>query len=89
MTNYQIRGWIGWHHHMVMTLLTMLFILQVQIEFGKKAPAVTVQDVKKIVEVILPRKEITKEEILRIIEQKHKARLSARKSHHLRNERRR
>ena len=74
---------------MVMTLLTMLFILQLQIEFGKKAPAVTVQDVKKIVEVILPRKEITKEEILRIIEQKHKARLSARKSHHLRNERRR
>jgi SRSO17 transposase len=89
MTDYQIRGWTGWHHHMVMTLLAMLFILQLQIEFGKKAPAVTVQDVKEILEVILPRTEITKEEILRIIEQKHKARLSARISHHRCNERRR
>lgn len=89
MADYQIRGWTGWHHHMVMTLLAMLFILQLQIEFGKKAPAVTVRDVKDILEIILPRTEITKEEILRIIEQKHKARLSARTSHHRCNERRR
>ncbi len=40
---------------------------------------------KEILEVILPRKEITKEEILAIILQKHKGRLSARKSHHSRN----
>lgn len=89
MADYQIRGWTGWHHHMVMTLLAMLFILQLQIEFGKKAPAVTVQDVKEILEVTLPRTEITEEVILKIIEQKYKARLSARKSHHRRNERRR
>jgi SRSO17 transposase len=27
MADYQVRGWTGWHHHMVMTLLAMLFIL--------------------------------------------------------------
>ena len=65
MADYQIRGWTGWHHHMVMTLLAMLFILQLQIEFGEKAPTITVQDVKEILEAILPRTEITKEDILR------------------------
>jgi SRSO17 transposase len=89
MADYQVRGWTGWHHHMVMTLLAMLFILGLQVEFGDKAPMLTVQDVKEILEVILPRKEITKEEILTIILQKHKGRLSARKSHHSRNRYRR
>jgi SRSO17 transposase len=89
MADYQVRGWTGWHHHMVMTLLAMLFILGLQVEFGEKAPMLSVQDVKEILEVILPRKEITEEEILAIILQKHKARLSARKSHHRRNKLRR
>jgi len=89
MADYQIRGWTGWHHHMVMTLLAMLFILQLQIEFGEKAPTITVQDVKEILEAILPRTEITKEDILRIIEQKQKTRLSAKISHHRSSERRR
>lgn len=84
MADYQVRGWIGWHHHMVMTLLAMLFIMELQVEFGKKAPMLSVQDVKEVLEVILPRKEVTEEEILAIILQKHKARLSARKSHHRR-----
>jgi SRSO17 transposase len=85
MADYQVRGWTAWHHHMVMTLLAMLFILGLQIEFGKKAPMTSVQDVKEILEVIMPKREITEEEILAIILQKHKARLSARKSHHRRN----
>ncbi len=89
MADYQVRGWIGWHHHMVMTLLAMLFIMEIQIEFGEKAPMLSVQDVKAVLEVILPRKEVTEEEILAIILQKHKARLSARKSHHSRNKFRR
>jgi len=68
-----------------MTLLAMLFILLMVVKWGKKAESMSVQDVKEILEVILPRKTITKKEIIAIIQQKHKARLSARKSHHRRN----
>jgi SRSO17 transposase len=82
MADYQVRGWAGWHHHMVMVLLAMLFILELQIEWGERAPMVSVMDVKEILEVILPKNEITDEEILAVIRQKHKDRLSARKSHH-------
>jgi SRSO17 transposase len=85
LADYQIRGWTGWHHHMVMTLLAMLFILQMVVKWGRKAESMSVQDVKEILEVILPRKKITEKEILAIIQQKHQARLSARKSHHRRN----
>ena len=30
LDQYQVRGWTGWHHHMTMTLLAMLFLLQLQ-----------------------------------------------------------
>jgi SRSO17 transposase len=85
MADYQVRSWTGWHHHMAMTMLAMLFIMDMQIKWGKKAPMLSVMDVKEIFEVIMPKKEITKEEILAIVLQKHTARSSARKSHHRRS----
>lgn len=85
LADYQVRGWTGWHHHMVMTLLAMLFILEMVVKWGKKAEMISVQDVKYVLEVILPKKKVTEKEILAIIEGKHHARLSARRSHHRRN----
>jgi len=85
LADYQTRGWTGWHHHMTMTLLAMLYIMLITIDMGKKAEFLTVQDVKEIFEVIMPKSNITSEEILRLILEKHKRRLSARRSHHRRN----
>jgi hypothetical protein len=67
-----------------MVTVLLLFILELKIEWGEKAPMVSVMDVKEIFEVILPKNVITEEEILAVIRQKHKVRLSARKSHHRR-----
>lgn len=82
MADYQVRGWKGWHHHMVMTMLAMLFIMEMQVEWEGKAPMLTVQDVKEILEVIMPRREIIGSDILEMIRQKHKDRHAARESHH-------
>jgi len=65
-------------------LLAMLFLLTLQLKWKDKAPMLTIQDVREILEVILPRRRITKKEILEIVKRKHKARESARKSHHKR-----
>jgi hypothetical protein len=46
---------------------------------------ISVMAVKEILEVILPKNDITDEEILAVIRQKHKDRLSVRKSHHRRS----
>ncbi|KAF5431784.1 SRSO17 transposase, partial [Candidatus Methanophagaceae archaeon] len=85
MADYEVRGWLGWHHHMTMVLLAMLFLLVLQLKWKGKAPLLTIQDVREILEVVLPRKVVTKEKLLKRIERKHKARESARKSHHKRN----
>ena len=85
LADYQVRSWTGWHHHMTMTLLAMLYILMLMMDFGEKADFVTVQDVKEILEVIMPKRTVTKQELLHLILSKHKARESARRSHHRRN----
>ena len=85
LADYQVRGWTGWHHHMTISLLAMLVLLMLVMDLGKKAELLTVQDMKEILEVILPKRLITEREILEIIEGKHRARYSARMSHHRRN----
>jgi SRSO17 transposase len=82
LADYEVRGWRGWHHHMTLTLLAMLFLLRLTLKWQGKAPQLTVQDVREILEVILPKRQITPQEILDLIERKHQARDSAKRSHH-------
>ena len=85
LADYQVRNWIGWHHHMTMTILAMLYLMVLSIDLGKKVDFLTVQDVKEIFEVIMPKRQVTSEELIQLILEKHKRRLSARLSHHRRN----
>jgi SRSO17 transposase len=81
LDQYQVRGWTGWHHHMTMTLLAMLFLLQLTLNFREKAPMLTLQDAREILEEFLPRKSYSPSEFIKVLQQKHQARLSARQSH--------
>ena len=80
LDEYEVRSWQGWHHHITMTMLTMLFLLELQLTLKGKGPMLTIQDVRWILKRILPRRKITLEGILKIIQKRHKARFSARKS---------
>ena len=84
LADYQVRSWTGWHHHMTMTILAMLFLMMLSMDLGKKAVLLTVQDVKEIMELIMPKREITPKDLVELILGKHKSRLSARRSHHRR-----
>jgi len=85
LADYQVRSWTGWHHHMTITLMAMLYLMVLSIDLGKKADFLTVQDVKEIFEVIMPKRKVTSEELVQLILEKHKRRFSARLSHHRRN----
>ena len=50
MADYQVRSWTGWHHHMVMTMLAMLFIMEMQVKWGKKKRLENIQAAKKKLE---------------------------------------
>jgi SRSO17 transposase len=84
MADYEVRGYVGWNHHMAMTFLAMLFLLEMQDEWKSKAPLLTLTDVRRILEVVMPQRKMNDDTILELIEQKHKARYSAKISHHKR-----
>ncbi len=82
MADYEVRGFVGWNHHMAMTFLAMLFLLEMQDEWKSKSPLLTLADVRRILEVIMPQRKMNDEIILEQIEQKHMAPYSAKLSHH-------
>ena len=67
---------------MTLSLLAMLVLLMLTIDLGKKAELLTVQDMKEILEVILPKRVITEKDVIELIKEKHIARHSAKMSHH-------
>ena len=67
LADYQVRNWTGWHHHMTMTILAMLYLLLLTLQLGEKAEFLTVQDAKEILEVIMPKRKITREDVVEII----------------------
>jgi|TARA_B100001971_G_C18203922_1_gene546340 SRSO17 transposase len=80
LDEYQVIGWRGWHHHMTMVLLAMLFLLQLKQTLRSKAPLITLQDAVEILEVVLPKKQLTFEEAVEHIRDKHLNRLRSRNS---------
>jgi SRSO17 transposase len=83
MDHYEVRGWTGWHHHMTMTMLSHHFLVQVRVELGDQAPALTVSQVRQLLNVTLPKREFDEQavidEILRTQQRNRAAYLSHRK----------
>jgi SRSO17 transposase len=80
LAEYQVIGWRGWHHHMTMTMLAMLFLLSLRKNLVAQAPMLTLQDAKQILEIVLPKKTLTLEDAVKIIEKKHLNRYYSRSS---------
>jgi SRSO17 transposase len=74
MTDYQVRGWRGWHHHMTMVMLAMLFILEERLRHKETTPLLSAADVATLLDHFLPRRDITEEEVLRQLEVRHRQR---------------
>jgi SRSO17 transposase len=82
LADYQIRTWTGWHHHITLSLLAMFALLSISYEVGEDTDFLTVQDVKVILEMILPRKHYRDKELIKFINDRYKARHSAKMSHY-------
>ena len=82
LADFQGRGWMGWHHHITMALFAMMVLLLIQLDLGELANLLTVQDIKDIYELSFARRRFDENEVVELIKKKHKARESARLSHH-------
>jgi SRSO17 transposase len=49
MSQYQVRGWRAWHHHMALVMLSMLFVLEEKIAFADQFPLLSARDVREII----------------------------------------
>ena len=67
MAHYEVRKYPGWHHHILTGMLAHFFLWHLQIRLGKKAPALTVSQLRVLLEVILPLRTYTVPEALALV----------------------
>ena len=54
MDHYQMRSWLGWHHHMLLVSLAHHFLVRLRIQFQDQAPALTIYQVRILLCSVLP-----------------------------------
>ena len=74
MGEYQARGWLAWHHHMSMVMLAMLFMLEQRLQNQTDIPLLSCGDVTTLLKSVLPRRDISENEILRQLGIRHRKR---------------
>jgi len=74
MANYQVRVWKGWHHHMAMISMALLFMLKERILNESDVTLLSCQDIVELLNHYLPRADKTEEAIFKQLEKRHKKR---------------
>lgn len=74
MAQYEVRGWIGWHHHLTLVCLALLFLLKERCQAHKTTPLLSARDLVELLAIYLPRRPRDEAEVLRQMPQRHAAR---------------
>jgi hypothetical protein len=74
MAQYQVRVWRGWHHHMSLVCLAMLFLLEEKLRSGQSIPLLCFRDLTELLDHYLPRRNYSEEEVLRQLQKRHRKR---------------
>jgi len=53
MAQYQVRGWFGWHQHIAMVTLAMLFALQQKLAYRDCVPRLSTHDIVELLSYYL------------------------------------
>ena len=81
MADYQVRGWVGWHHHIAMVMLAQLFMLETRLKNKTECELLSCADIQTWLSHFLPRRDVTKQEVLRQMQVRHKQGAAAIESH--------
>ena len=54
LDHYEMRSWIGWHHHMLLVSLAHHFLVRLRIQFHHQAPAITIYQVHLLLSSVWP-----------------------------------
>jgi len=81
MADYEVRKWRGWHHHMAMVALAMLFLLKERVEHAESAPMLSARDIVELLAFYLPRRRRNEAEVISDLVRRHEQREAAANSH--------
>jgi SRSO17 transposase len=85
MADYEVRGWKGWHHHMALVCLALVFTLKERIAQAGSVPLLSVRDIVELLEIYLPRRSREPDDVLAAMTLRHQARQQAIDSAHKKN----
>jgi len=74
--DYQVRSWVGWHHHMTLCILAHFFLVRIQRRLQDKAPKLTLPQAILLLKSILPQPKFDLEttvEIVNYYQRRHEA----------------
>jgi len=77
MADYQMRSWLGWHHHMALVMMAMLFMLTERIRNRKEYPLLSCADIECLLARFLPRRDTNIDEVIAQMHIRHKRRQAA------------
>ena len=80
MAQYEVRGWRGWHHHLALCCLALLFTLKERIACAEAVPLLSVRDLVELLAFYLPRKTRDPDQVLAALRARHAARAASIKS---------
>jgi SRSO17 transposase len=77
MADYEVRGWKGWHHHIALVCLALIFTLKERMAQAESIPLLSVRDIVELLEIYLPRRSRDPAEVLAVMSRRHRARQKA------------
>lgn len=77
LADYQVRKWRGWQHHIVLSMMVMLFMLEERLLNQSQHPLLSCSDIRILLGHFLPRRDVTTKEVMRQMAVRHKKRQSA------------
>jgi len=74
MADYQVRKWSGWHHHMAMVMIAMLFMAEERSARHEEVPLLSGADIVILLKHFLPKTGVTTDVVLKQMEMRHRKR---------------
>lgn len=76
MSEYQVRGWKAWHHHMAMCMMAQAYVLTEKKEHQKDMPLLSAYDIRQVIMETYIRKDNEYEQVEAQIKYRHHQRQS-------------
>ncbi len=81
LADYPVRRWDAWHHPMALVMLATLFLAKQKIQGRTQWPMLSFNDLVTALAHLLPRRQLTAEDLAEIITKRHRMREQAKESH--------